>query len=110
MWLKGEYRSKRVRFVESYDSLNAQNKLIADAANNLRAYSVFQLGGSYKATENVTLTAAVYNLLNKDFTKGKYYQDGNDQAWVSDYTQSGAATSGTLEEGRRLWLSANLTF
>ena len=110
MWLKGEYRSKRVRFVESYDSLNAQNKLVADAASNLKAYSVFQLGGSYKATENVTLTAAVYNLFNKDFTKGKYYQDGNDLAWVSDYTQSGAATSGTLEEGRRLWLSANLTF
>jgi len=63
----------------------------------------------------VTLSAAVYNLLDKDFVKGKAYTTynngvANGTAYGTDYSHSTAGTTGVMEEGRRLWLSANITF
>ncbi|MBL1377493.1 TonB-dependent receptor domain-containing protein [Zobellella iuensis] len=111
LWFKGEYRSKRARFLNKYENLSAANKELFDAAGDLKGYEVFHFGGSYQASDNVTLNATIYNLFDKDFTTGTHYTAGNGSAaWASDYTQSGAATSGTLEEGRRLWLSTNIRF
>ncbi|MNQ51176.1 TonB dependent receptor [compost metagenome] len=82
-----------------------------DEVGDLKAYEVFHLGGSYKASQNLTLNATLYNVFDKDFTKGQTYTTNTGATgWASDYIQSNAATTGTLEEGRRLWLSANLTF
>ena len=71
---------------------------------------MFHLGGSYKATKNLTLNASVSNLLDTDFLEGDTYVYGGQTYWASSYTQSAAGTSGVLEEGRRLWLSATLDF
>ncbi len=108
LWFKGEYRGERARFNQRYATLSTANKQLIDAAGDLDAYEVFHLGGSYKASENLTLNATIYNLFDKDFTTGTYYNNGAN--WVSDYAQIGRSTDGVIEEGRRLWLSANITF
>lgn len=113
LWFKGEYRGERERFTDKYRNLSAANKALVDQVGDLKAYSVFHLGGSYQAAENVTLTAAIYNLFDKDFTKGEEYVSNPNTgatSWASHYVQMGRSTEGTLEEGRRLWLSANISF
>ncbi|MBQ0741669.1 MAG: TonB-dependent receptor [Pseudomonas sp.] len=111
LWLKGEYRSERARFIDRYDNLSAGNQALQDAAGDLKAYEVFHLGGSLQATDDLTLNATIYNVLGKDFTEGSYYTTNTGATgWASDYIQSGRSTDGTLEEGRRLWLSATYQF
>lgn len=111
LWFKGEYRSERKRFLNRYANLTPADQALVDGAGDLDAYEVFHLGGSFKASDNVTLSLAVYNLFDKDFLKGKHYTtDTGTTQWVSRYIQSGRSVDGTIEEGRRLWLSANITF
>lgn len=111
LWFKGEYRGERARFTDRYENLTAANKALYDAAGDLKAYEVFHLGGSFKASENVTVSATIYNLFDKDFTGGSYYTTNTGTTgWASDYTQIAQSTSGTLEEGRRLWLSTVIEF
>ncbi|HCA22734.1 MAG TPA: TonB-dependent receptor [Pseudomonas sp.] len=123
LWLRGEYRGKRARFSSSYANLAngngsySSNQSLYDAlGKDTKAYTLFHLGGSFQATDNLTLNASIYNLFDKDFLKGQTYTtytnagavDGT--AFGSDYIVSGRSTTGVLEEGRRLWVSANLTF
>ena len=111
LWLKGEYHGERARFTARYANLNATNQAIADQLGDLDAYQVFHLGGSFKATRNLTLNATLYNLFDKDFLGGDSYTAANGTTgWASHYIQGSAGTSGTLEEGRRLWLSAVMEF
>ncbi len=111
MWFKGEYRGDRKRFTNRYENLTAANKAVQDQLGDLKAYEVFHLGGSYRASDNVTLTATIYNLFDKDFLKGSYYTTNTGAtSWASNYIQSAQSVSGTLEEGRRLWLSATIDF
>ena len=121
LWLKSEYRGERARFTSSYENLAdasgpSTNQSIYDTlGKNTKAYTLFHLGGSFRASQNVTLSAAVYNLLDKDFVKGKAYTTynngvANGTAYGTDYSHSTAGTTGVMEEGRRLWLSANITF
>lgn len=100
-WLKGEYRSDRKRFTEAYSNLSAENKVIYDQIGDIKAYSQFHLGGSYKASKDITFNATVYNLLNKDFSKSESYTFGGVQKYK--FTE-------TSLEGRRLWLSMNVAF
>jgi len=123
LWLKSEYRGERARFTSSYANLANANgsystsqSIYDTLGKNAKAYTLFHLGGSYRATENLTLNATIYNLFDKDFVDGKAYTtysnggSANGTAYGTDYSHSGAATTGLVEEGRRLWLSANLTF
>lgn len=130
LWLKSEYRGERARFTSSYENLaNANgtystNQSIYDTlGKNTKAYTLFHLGGSFRASENLTFNAAIYNLLNKDFVDGKAYTTysapnssgagggvANGTAYGTDFSHSTAGTTGVMEEGRRLWLSANFTF
>lgn len=123
LWLKGEYRGERARFTSTYANLANANgsrstsQSIYDAlGKETKAYTLFHLGGSYKAADNVTLNASLYNLLDKDFLEGKAYTtyttggvvDGT--AYGTDYAHSTSSTTGLVEEGRRLWLSATVDF
>lgn len=129
LWLRGEYRGERARFTSTYanlannDGTYSTNQSIYDTlGSETEAYSLFHLGASYKATQNVTLHAAIYNLLDKDFTEGKAYTTYSapsnagaggvptGTAYGTDFSHSTAGTTGLVEEGRRLWLSANITF
>ena len=126
LWLKAEYRSERARFTSKYENLvdsndrYTTNQSIWDTlGRNTDAYTLLHLGGSFKATQNLTLNATIYNLLDKDFNKGKAYTTYSysgagalttGTAYGTDYANFGASTTGLVDEGRRLWLSANLTF
>ncbi|WP_312702919.1 TonB-dependent receptor domain-containing protein [Stutzerimonas nitrititolerans] len=125
LWLRTEYRGERARFTSKYENLAdagrySTSQSIYDAlGKNTKAYTLFHLGGSFRASENVTLNATIYNLFDKDFVDGKpyttysYARNGTlttGTAYGTDYSHSTAGTTGVMEEGRRLWLSANITF
>ncbi|MCW3149798.1 TonB-dependent receptor [Stutzerimonas stutzeri] len=128
LWLKSEYRGERARFTSKYENLAdsgrySTNQSIYDTlGKNTKAYTLFHLGGSFRASENLTLNAAIYNLLDKDFVDGKAYSTYSyansnpatlptiGTAYGTDFSHSTAGTTGVMEEGRRLWLSANFTF
>jgi len=125
LWLKSEYRGDRARFTSKYENLAdngrySTNQSIYDTlGKNTKAYTLFHLGGSFRASENVTLTASIYNLFDKDFVDGKAYTTYSysssgalttDTAYGTDFAHSTSGTTGVMEEGRRLWLSANITF
>ncbi|OCL83509.1 TonB-dependent receptor domain-containing protein [Arcobacter porcinus] len=100
-WLKGEYRSDRFRFTEKYENLNAENKAIYDQLGDVNSYALAHLGGSYKWNKDLTFSATIYNLFDKDFfSRDQYTYNG-----TTKY-----ASSDTVIEGRRLWLAMNLTF
>src|SRR5690606_11461554 len=127
LWIKSEYRGERARFTSKYENLDdggrySTNQSIYDTlGKNTKAYTLFHLGGSFRASENVTLNATIYNLFDKDFLDGKAYTTysyANNSttvpalgtAYGTDFSHSTAGTTGVMEEGRRLWLSANITF
>lgn len=115
LWLKNEYRGKRARFTSKTANLDANEQAIYGIyGNKTKAYNLFHLGGSYKATDALTLNASIYNLLDKNFVKGKKYSYVSRgkvvESHATDYAHSGRSTTGTVEEGRRLWLSATYAF
>ena len=101
-WIKGEYRSERKRFTENYSNLTAENKAIYDQiGNEIKAYELFHLGANYKWNKDLTFSATIYNLFDKDFSKNE------------SYTYNGVTKykfTETSLEGRRLWLAMNLAF
>ena len=112
LWLNAEYRGERSRFTSRYANLSETDQSIYNTlGSKTKAFTLFHLGGSYQATDALALNASIYNLLNKDFVKGKSYITGNgDIAYGTDYTHSGKSTTGSIEEGRRLWMSATYQF
>lgn len=111
LWLKNEYRGKRARFTSKYANLDAGEQNLHNAlGSKTKAYSLFHLGGSYKATDALTLNASIYNLLDKNFAKAKVYDNNGTPTYATDYSHSGRSTTGTLEERRRLWVSATYEF
>ncbi|QJD58332.1 TonB-dependent receptor [Pseudomonas sp. gcc21] len=113
LWFKGEYRSERARYTQRYANLEPDDQALQRQVGDTEAYEVFHLGGSYRASENVTLNATIYNVFDKDFLKGNYYTDSEgDTQWASSYAHisRGMASAGSIEEGRRLWLSATMEF
>ena len=111
LWLKSEYRGKRVRFTSKYDNLDAGEKNLYHAlGSKTKAYSLFHLGGSYKVTDALTVNATIYNLLDKNFAKAKVYDNNGTPSYATDYSHTGSSTTGTIEERRRLWVSATYEF
>ncbi|MGY0560864.1 TonB-dependent receptor domain-containing protein [Luteimonas sp. A277] len=111
LWLRGEYRGERDRFTNLYGNLSPADQAIVDGLGKLHSYTQFHLGGSWRASDSVTFNASIYNLLDKDFLDGDYYVTNTGATgWGSHYTQIGRSVTGTLQEGRRLWLSVNVGF
>lgn len=112
LWLRGEYRGKRNRFNSLYSNLSADNQAMYDELGEYyKGYELFHLGATYKPANNVTVSATVYNLFDKDFLKAKTYTLADGSTGVSsDYATFGPGTTGTLDEGRRYWLSVTYDF
>ncbi|WBE25978.1 TonB-dependent receptor domain-containing protein [Denitrificimonas caeni] len=112
LWLNAEYRGERSRFTSRYANLSETEQSIYNTlGSKTKAFTLFHLGGSYQATDALALNATIYNLLNKDFVKGKpYITEDGDLAYGTDYSHSGKSTTGSIEEGRRLWMSATYQF
>ncbi|MGE0808734.1 MAG: TonB-dependent receptor [Burkholderiaceae bacterium] len=109
-WLRGEYRGKSPRFSGDPAALTGGNLNIYRAVGDLKAYSLFHVGGSYKLSKAVTISANVFNLFDKDFRKFRQVDVGGTPTWVNEYFQGGASVAGTTPMGRTLWISASMTF
>ena len=99
-WLRAEYRSERFRDPGSSATTRAAKAALGD----FKGYAMLHLGSSYQITPAVTLNAALYNLLNKDFVDYRPYQASATAAptYASVYVNN--------IEGRRLWVSVNVDF
>ena len=99
-WLRAEYRSERFRDPGTSASTRAAKAALGD----YKGYTMLHLGSSYQLNQRVTLNAAVYNLLNKDFIDYQPYRAGSGPAltYANRYVNS--------LDGRRLWLSATVDF
>ncbi|MGE4335910.1 MAG: TonB-dependent receptor [Pigmentiphaga sp.] len=92
-WLRTELRSSRYRGAgEAYDALG-----------DYKGYALFHLGGSYRVNNNITINATIYNLFNKDFVD---YVPYTTASGVTNY----ANRYNNNQDGRRLWVSTQITF
>lgn len=94
LYTRGEYRSERYRGAG----------LAQDQLGDYRAYSLVHLGGRYRVNDQVSFSAAIYNLLDRDFVDYQPYVSSAQGAvsYANTYINS--------DDGRRLWLSVNLDF
>ncbi len=100
--LISEIRTKRYR---SWDTVKKEELYF-------KAYEVFHLAASYKASPTVTFNARINNLLDQDFTtydlqfascaSGTSCFDGIQANYVDDYNNK--------DKARNLWLSVNVRF
>ncbi|WP_050486100.1 TonB-dependent receptor domain-containing protein [Bordetella bronchiseptica] len=95
-WVRGEYRAKQ------FNDMNWEKEQVFYSP-----YWLASLGGSYVLNKNVTLSASVYNLFDKNFVDYGPTKVGTSAptaatSWSNSYRQ--------VLEGRRLWVSANITF
>ncbi|MEW6761028.1 MAG: TonB-dependent receptor [Pseudomonadota bacterium] len=99
-WLRAEYRSERFRDPGS----SAATRTAKETLGDYKGYTQLHLGTSYQLTKNVTINAAIYNLLNKDFVDYRPYRapGATNPTWSSVYVNN--------MDGRRLWLSASADF
>ena len=110
-WLGARYRGKTPRFTQTYDNISAvQKKVYDDKGAYLKAWTVLDMGLSYKLTKGLTLNAAVNNLLDKDFSDVTLYQSGRSSTYAGDYFQTAQSTTGYVIPGRNYWLSLNYQF
>ncbi|MGL4861283.1 MAG: TonB-dependent receptor domain-containing protein [Enterobacteriaceae bacterium] len=120
-WLSTTYHGSSVRFTNRYNNLSAQQKAEYNLmGDSLRAYTLFDLGARYQINETVSVNLVVYNLLDKDFLQYEPYTydvinkqgkvTGTAVGYANKYARSDRATYGTIDEGRRFWLSTNITF
>ena len=99
-WLRAEHRSERYRD----PGTSAATRAAKEALGDFKGYTMLHLGTSYQFSPSITLNAAVYNLLNKDFVDYRPYRT----------TAAAAPTYSSVyvnnSDGRRLWLSMNIDF
>jgi outer membrane receptor for ferrienterochelin and colicins len=93
-WVSAEYRSKRWR-----DDSSTAGAAARAALGDYKATTQFHLGGSYRVNNALTISATVYNLFDTDFLEyGQYAPNAY------------SALYNNMLEGRRLWVTANLSF
>jgi len=95
-WIRGEYRAKQ------FNGVDWNEKQVFYSP-----YWLASVGGSYLVSDNVTLSASIFNLFDKNFVDYGPPKTGTNApvtnaTWTNSYRQ--------VLEGRRLWLSANITF
>lgn len=101
-WVRGEYRGERGR------RTSAGPNPVYEALGDYRPYSLFHLGASYQVARGVSLSATVYNLLNKDFLEYAAYEGTPTEDNPSGIQY--ASLYNNHQEGRRLWLSTTIDF
>lgn len=99
-WLRAELRSERFRD----PGTSAETRAAKAALGDYRGYALLHLGGSYQISRKLSVNAAIYNLLGRDFVDYQPYRS----------SASAAPTYGNRfvnsQEGRRLWLAMNADF
>src|SRR5690606_10375885 len=110
-WLEAEYKSDRVRFTNpNLNDVNISREIDA-VGNKLKAYELFNLGASYKVSNQVTVSGRVNNLLNKDFDDYKtFINSDNDVVNAFLYTNSTIGLAGKYIPDRNYSLSLSYDF
>lgn len=90
-WVRAEYRAKQ------FSHINAQGD-----QEFYRPYWLVGVGGSYQLNKNVVFNASVENVFNKKFVDYGAYSTTGASGWGNAYY--------SLQDGRRLWLSTNISF
>ena len=103
-----------------YSNFSENEKREFAAVGDIRGYSLFNLGAQYRMNKNVTFSATIYNLFDKDFLKFKKWREltyntagavtGERDAWANSYVKSSQSTKGSIPDGRTLWIRANVQF
>ncbi len=110
LWLKADYRGKSTRFGGDPDALTGVNRAIYEQVGDINGYWLLSAGGAYKAAKNVTLTASIFNLLDKDFLKATQYTHNGTTGQAYNYWHFSRSGSGYLHPSRTFWIGANITF
>lgn len=103
-WARAEFRGSSRRY--DTNKLSVDEQKVFDALGDLSSYALLHLGANYKVNPNVTLSANIYNLLDKDFNQ---FTNVNG-TWYNAYYMGGRSVKGSNPEGRTLWLKANIEF
>src|SRR5690606_6912896 len=114
LWLRAEYRGDSRRFTGNRLD-EGETIAVNTVGSDLKGYALLHLGGTYKVSKTVTLGANVFNLLDKDFTRGvkSYAPDPSrptSLTYANSYFTGGSSINGVSHLGRTFWLSANITF
>lgn len=110
-WLSVEYHGTTPRYTRSYKNLTPVQKSVYDARGvNLKAWTVMNLGASYKLTPKITVNGTINNLFDKDFSSVDLYRVGRSSIYAGDYFQTSASTTGYVTPGRNYWISLNYSF
>lgn len=109
--ISAEYHGKIPRYTSIYDNLTAVQQEVYDAlGSEMKAWTVVDLGASYKMTDTITLNANINNLLDKDFSEVQLYGSGRNTEYAGDYFSTSRSTTGYVNPGRNYWLSVTLSF
>lgn len=107
-WLQAEYHGKTARYTSS--SLTSTQRQIKDGEGELHAWTVLNLGASYRITDAITVNGRVNNLLDKDFSHYSTYGSGRGTEYAGKYFDTSKSTSGTAMAGRNVYVSMNYQF
>ena len=108
LWLNARYRGESRRF--NTTPTMGEDKAIFDVVGDIKGYTLLDLGGSYNLTRHFRISGAIENLLDKDFRSYTAYEYNGETSYASEYSHFTRSTKGAVLDGRRLWLSAQLTF
>ena len=98
LWARGEYRSERARFTNSYQDLSDANKAVYNKMGDYKGYTLFHIGSNFNINNNWDVGVALYNIFDKDFTE-------YDFVGSSPYNYHR-----NTQEGRRVQLSTTFKF
>ncbi|KFZ37997.1 hypothetical protein HR45_05655 [Shewanella mangrovi] len=109
--VSAEYHGKLPRYTSVYDNLTAVQQEVADAlGSEMKAWTVIDLGASYKATDSITVNANINNLFDKDFSEVQLFGSGRNTEYAGDYFSTSRSTTGYVNPGRNYWVSMTFSF
>lgn len=111
LWADAEYRGSSRRFDGDPGRLTGNDRLEYEALGDLSAYSLSNLGGSYRLSDQISLNANIFNLLDRSFTSHRLWVDNAGETQIgSPYYRTDAWTKGATMAGRTFRLSAAFSF
>ncbi|MCH1918709.1 TonB-dependent receptor [Shewanella sp. A3A] len=109
--ISAEYHGEIPRYTSLYDNLTATQQLVHDALGaNMKAWTVIDLGATYKFSDSITVNANIDNLFGKDFSEVQLYGVGRSTEYAGEYFSTSRSTTGYVNPGRNYWVSLTYSF
>ncbi len=118
-FLRAEYRSSAFRprnFHEPQNGGNAQGRVEEGwrdsniVLGDFRGYTLFDLGATYRVSQNVRVTGVIENLLDKDFNDYRSYTRCTDGNCTGPGAEAFSNVYNRILEPRRLFVSLSVDF